>query len=162
MNGIEYCVSRDCAESPANNKAVAGKRYVTLQRNESQGRRPQMEYQAVNFKEKLSLFSELWSPRVIAQMNDYQFKLAKVAGEFVWHQHTETDEVFIVLAGELNIEFRDGVVKLAAGDLYVVPKGVEHKPVAAEECHILLVEPRGVVNTGDAGGALTAQNDVWI
>ncbi len=117
---------------------------------------------AINLRDKLSRFTEHWSPRVIAEMNDYQFKLAKVQGEFVWHRHADTDEVFIVLDGEMTLEFRDGQVALAQGEMYVVPKGVEHRPVAARECCIMLVEPRGVVNTGDAGGAYTAQNDVWV
>ncbi|QNN47934.1 cupin domain-containing protein [Thermomonas brevis] len=117
---------------------------------------------AINFEAKLVRFSEHWSPRVIAEMNDYQFKLAKFQGEFVWHSHAETDEVFIVLSGAMALEFRDGTVPLAAGEMYVVPKGVEHRPVAPQECCVLLVEPRGVVNTGDAGGAYTARNDVWV
>lgn len=117
---------------------------------------------AINFRDKLARFSEHWSPRVIAEMNDYQFKLAKVQGEFVWHCHADTDEVFIVLDGAMVLEFRDKAVPLAAGEMYVVPKGVEHRPVAVDECCIMLVEPRGVVNTGEAGGAYTAQNDVWI
>ena len=121
-----------------------------------------MEFETINFKEKLSNFDELWAPRVIAEMNDYQFKLAKVKGEFVWHDHPDTDEVFIVLAGVLNIEFRDGNVTLKPGEMFVVPKGIEHKPVAHGECAILLVEPKGVVNTGDAESDLTAQNDVWV
>lgn len=115
----------------------------------------------VNFAEKLSKFSEYWSPRVVAEMNDYQFKLVKVQGEFVWHLHHDTDEAFIVLSGELEIRFRDGRVVLGVGEMYVVPKGIEHITRAAQESHILVVEPRGVVNTGDAGGALTARNDVW-
>lgn len=117
---------------------------------------------AINLKDKLSRFSEHWSPRVIAEMNDYQFKLAKVQGEFVWHAHADTDEVFIVIEGHLTLEFRDKAVPLSAGEMYVVPKGVEHRPVATSECSIMLVEPRGVVNTGDAGGAYTARNDVWV
>ena len=121
-----------------------------------------MAYQAINFDEKLTKFSEHWSPRVIAQMNDYQFKLVKVQGEFVWHDHPDTDEVFIVLDGELGIEFRDGVVTLRSGEMYVIPKGVEHKPFAAEECKIMIVEPKGVVNTGEADSELTAANDVWV
>jgi len=95
-------------------------------------------------------------------MNDYQFKLAKVQGEFVWHAHADTDEVFIVIEGSLVLEFRDKDVPLSAGEMYVVPRGVEHRPVAVDECSIMLVEPRGVVNTGDAGGAYTAENDVWV
>ncbi len=117
---------------------------------------------AINLQHKLSLFSEHWSPRVIAEMNDYQFKLAKLLGEFVWHCHADTDEVFIILSGSLILEFRDGSVSLNAGEMYVVPKGVEHRPVAAQECCVMLVEPRGVVNTGESGGRLTAQNDVWV
>lgn len=121
-----------------------------------------MIYQPVNFHEKLDKFTDHWAPRVIAVMNDYQFKLAKIQGEFVWHSHTETDEAFVVLEGDMVIEFRDGRVELAAGEMYVVPKGVEHKPAARQECKILLIEPRGVTNTGEAGGALTAGLDVWV
>lgn len=95
-------------------------------------------------------------------MNDYQFKLVKIQGDFVWHDHKETDEVFIVLEGRMTIHFRDGRVELSAGELFVVPKGVEHKPCAVDECHMLLIEPRGVVNTGEVGGEMTAKNDVWI
>lgn len=95
-------------------------------------------------------------------MNDYQFKLVKLQGEFVWHSHADTDETFIVLAGQMGIAFHDGEVSLAAGDMYVVPRGVEHKPFAEQECHVLLIEPKGVVNTGEAESALTAANDVWI
>jgi mannose-6-phosphate isomerase-like protein (cupin superfamily) len=121
-----------------------------------------MQYDAINFAEKFRLFDELWKPRVIAEMNDYQFKLAKIQGDFVWHDHKDTDETFIVLEGTLRIDFRDGHVTLGSGEMYVVPKGVEHKPYAEEEVRILLVEPRGVRNTGDEGGELTADNDVWI
>lgn len=121
-----------------------------------------MKYEAINLAGKFSKFSEHWSPKVIAEMNDYQFKLVRLEGEFVWHDHAETDEVFIVLEGNLDIEFRDGKVTLSAGEMFVVPQGTEHRPVAKEECKIMLVEPRGVVNTGDAGGELTAENDVWV
>jgi mannose-6-phosphate isomerase-like protein (cupin superfamily) len=121
-----------------------------------------MKHSAINLSEKLQKFSDHWSPRVIAEMNDYQFKLVRILGEFVWHQHDHTDEVFIVLEGQMAIEFRDGQVDLSAGEMYVVPKGIEHRPIAHGECKIMLVEPRGVVNTGEAGGAYTAQNDVWI
>jgi len=95
-------------------------------------------------------------------MNDYQFKLVKVQGDFVWHSHTDTDEVFIVLEGEMDIDYRDGKVTIKSGEMYVVPKGVEHKPFAENECQIMIVEPRGVTNTGDAGGELTAEDGVWI
>lgn len=121
-----------------------------------------MEYSAINFRDKLALFSEYWSPKVVAQMNDYQFKLVKIQGEFVWHSHAETDDVFIVLDGEMRIELPDGRVDLKAGEMFVVPRGVEHKPVAERECMLLLVEPVGTVNTGDTGGELTAENDVWV
>jgi mannose-6-phosphate isomerase-like protein (cupin superfamily) len=121
-----------------------------------------MDYHPVNLNQKLGLFSEPWSPKIIAQMNDYHFKVAKVQGEFIWHSHPETDEVFLVLHGQLEIRFRDGSVKLNEGDMFVVPKGVEHKPVAERECHILLIEPAGTVNTGDVVSDKTAANNVWI
>ncbi len=116
----------------------------------------------INLKEKLSKFSDHWSPKIIAEMNDYQFKLVKIKGDFVWHNHDDTDEVFIVLEGEMMIEFKDETVELKEGEIFVVPKGVEHKPYSEKECKIMLVEPKGVVNTGDAGSDITAQNDVWI
>ena len=121
-----------------------------------------MKYSAVSLEEKFSKFTDKWSPKIIAQLNDYHLKLAKVQGEFVWHDHPETDEVFLVVKGHLEILFRDGKVSLNEGDLYVVPKGVEHKPVTRAECHILLIEPAGTGNTGAAGGALTAPHDAWI
>ena len=120
-----------------------------------------MEYSAINLQQKLSQFSKHWSPKIIARMNDYHFKLVKFKGDFVWHRHEDTDEVFITIEGEMAIEFRHGTVKLKAGELFVVPKGLEHKPFAENECHIMLVEPAGTLNTGDAGGALTA-DEVWI
>lgn len=121
-----------------------------------------MKLDPINIQNKLSKFSDHWSPKIIAQMNEYQFKLAKVQGEFVWHAHPETDEVFLVLKGVLDLHFRAGHVTLKEGEMYVVPKGMEHKPIANEECHILLVEPAGTVNTGDIPGDRTAPNDVWI
>ncbi len=122
-----------------------------------------MNYSSINLQEKLTKFTEHWSPKIIAQLNDYHLKLAKVQGEFVWHDHPETDEVFIVVYGHLTICFRDGKVSLSEGEMFVVPKGVEHKPVAEQECHILLIEPAGLVNTGNAiDSELTAPNDVWI
>ncbi|MDR3386429.1 MAG: cupin domain-containing protein [Rudaea sp.] len=119
-------------------------------------------YQPVNLGDKFKRFCDQWAPRVVAQMNDYQFKLVRIQGQFVWHSHADTDEVFIIVEGEMSIEFRDGRVDLKSGELFVVPRGVEHKPAAERECKIMLVEPRGVINTGEAGGALTAANDVWV
>lgn len=121
-----------------------------------------MDYQPINIQQKLAKFSEHWSPKIIAQLNDYHFKIAKIQGEFVWHDHPETDEVFLVLKGQLEIQFRDGYAVLSEGEMFVVPKGVEHKPVAAQECHILLVEPAGTLNTGEVVNERTAANDVWI
>jgi mannose-6-phosphate isomerase-like protein (cupin superfamily) len=119
-------------------------------------------YQSINFADKLSRINEQWSPRVVAELNDYQFKLVRIEGDFVWHDHPETDEAFIVLEGELRIDFRDGAVRIGPGELFVVPRGVEHKPLAAQEVKLMLIEPRGILNTGHAGGERTAQNDVWI
>ena len=116
----------------------------------------------INLKDKLSKVSEYWSPRIIAEMNDYQFKLAKIKGDFIWHDHKDTDEVFIVIEGAMSIKLRDDVIDLSEGEMCVVPKGVEHKTYAENECKVMLVEPRGVINTGDAGGVLTAANGVWI
>lgn len=118
--------------------------------------------QKINLAQKFLLFDEQWQPKVVAQMNDYQFKVVKVQGEFVWHQHDHTDETFIVVSGQLNIAFVDEVITLNSGEMIVVPKGVQHKPFAEKECQILIIEPQGVKNTGDAEGALTAKNDVWI
>jgi mannose-6-phosphate isomerase-like protein (cupin superfamily) len=120
------------------------------------------DYRPINLSDKFALIQEQWQPKVIAEMNDYQFKLAKIEGDFVWHSHADTDETFIVFSGHLRIDFRDGAVHLSPGDLYVVPKGVEHKPYADGEVQIMLIEPRGVVNTGEEGGERTAKNDVWI
>ncbi|WP_448785799.1 cupin domain-containing protein [Brucella intermedia] len=119
-------------------------------------------YQAINFSEKLEKIADLWQPRVIAEMNDYQFKVVRIKGDFVWHNHPETDETFIVLSGLLRIDFRNGAVSIGPGEMFVVPKGIEHKPFAEEEVHLLLIEPRGVLNTGHVGGNRTAQNDLWV
>jgi len=116
----------------------------------------------INIKEKLIKINEYWSPKVIAEMNNYQFKLAKVKGEFIWHSHDSTDEVFIIIDGKMNIELRDETIKLSKGEIYVVPKGVEHKPYAEKECQIMLIEPKGVVNTGKIKNKYTSPNDIWI
>ena len=121
-----------------------------------------MGYEAINFGKKFGLFAEQWQPKVIAEMNDYQFKIVRLQGDFIWHSHQDTDETFMVLDGVLRIDFRDGAVQISAGEMFVVPKGVEHKPFAEQEVKLLLIEPRGVPNTGDQGGERTAQNDVSI
>lgn len=119
-------------------------------------------HEPINFRDKFAMIHEHWSPRVIAELNDYQFKLVRLKGEFVWHKHDDTDEAFIVLDGNLVIELSHGRVQLSAGEMFVVQRGMEHRPRAQEECHVLLVEPRGVVNTGDAGGDMTAPGDRWV
>jgi mannose-6-phosphate isomerase-like protein (cupin superfamily) len=116
----------------------------------------------VDIGERLSSFTDHWSPKVVALLNDYEVKLVKVRGEFVWHDHAETDELFLVVTGRLTIRLRDGDVVLGPGQLYVVPRGVEHCPVAEEEVSLLLLEPAGVVNTGAAGGRLTAAHDTSL
>jgi mannose-6-phosphate isomerase-like protein (cupin superfamily) len=120
-----------------------------------------MPYYSINFGRKLELFEGQWQPKIIAELNDYQFKLVKLQGDFIWHEHKDTDEAFIVLEGRLRIDFRDGAVLVSAGEMFVVPRGVEHKPYAEHEVKMLLVEPRGVPNTGDAGGERTAEA-AWI
>jgi mannose-6-phosphate isomerase-like protein (cupin superfamily) len=121
-----------------------------------------MRYQPISFTEKFALFDEQWQPKVDAEMNDYQFKVVRLQGDFVWHEHRDTDEAFIVIDGNLRIDFRNGAVHLAAGEMFVVPKGVEHKPYSEKEVKLLLIEPRGVPNTGERGGERTAPNDMWI
>jgi len=121
-----------------------------------------MEYIGVNFKDKFEKFFDLWMPRIVSQFNNYHIKLVKVKGEFTWHNHTDTDEFFLVLDGSLDIHFRDGKVKLDPGEMFVVPKGMEHKPSAEKECHILLIEPAGTINTGNIVNAMTVQENIWI
>ena len=111
-----------------------------------------MNYKAINFGEKFGLFTDQWQPKVIAEMNDYQFKVVKLQGDFIWHDHKDTDETFIVIEGTLRIDFRDGGVEIGPGEMFVVPKGVEHKPFAEREVKLMLIEPRGVRNTGEEGG----------
>ena len=122
-----------------------------------------MNYYPTNINNKFELFSEQWQPKVIATMNDYEFKIAKIEGEFIWHSHKETDETFIVIKGEIEIEFRDGIVKVKEGEIFVVPAGVEHKPMSKKESQIMLIEPKGIINTGNIdSNNLTAKNDIWI
>jgi len=121
-----------------------------------------MSHGAINLGDKFAKFSDHWSPKIVARMNDYEFKLVKLRGEFVWHRHADTDEVFIVLDGEMTIHLRDGDVRLRGGEMFVVPKGVEHKPSAAAECRVMLVEPAGTLNTGDAVSDKTAAQGVWV
>lgn len=119
-------------------------------------------YRAINLADKAGIIEEQWSPRVVAELNDYQLKVVRIEGDFVWHDHPETDEAFLVLDGELRIDFRDGSVQLRPGELFVVRKGVEHKPFASGEVKLLLIEPRGTLNTGRVAGERTSANDVWI
>lgn len=116
----------------------------------------------INLAEKLALFSSHWDPKIIAELNGQHVKLVKIKGEFVWHHHEHEDELFLVVRGTFDMHYRERVVTLREGDLVVVPRGVEHRPVAAEECSILLFEPASTVNTGNAGGALTREKLGWI
>ena len=121
-----------------------------------------MSIDVLNLTQKFSLISKQWDPKIIAQLNDYQVKIAKIQGEFVWHSHPETDEIFLVIDGKLTIHLRDGDLQLEPGEMCVIPRGVEHKPAAEEECQILMVEPAGTQNTGDAGGERTVADIDWI
>ena len=116
----------------------------------------------VNLTQKASLIEQQWSPRVVAEMNDYQFKVVRIEGEFIWHSHPETDEAFLVLEGTLRIDLPEGCVYVNPGELYVVPRGVEHRTAAQGEAKLMMIEPRGVVNTGHEGGDRKALNEVWI
>lgn len=121
-----------------------------------------MNYKAINLSEKFDLIKNHWEPKNIAALNDYQFKLAKIEGDFIWHKHDDTDEAFIVVEGELRIDFRDGFVNLSKGEIYVVEKGVEHKPYAEKEVHLMLIEPSGTINTGETESNRTASDTDWI
>jgi mannose-6-phosphate isomerase-like protein (cupin superfamily) len=143
-------------------RLLSGDKLLLRRKSQMSNRRSQLQYQSINLQQKFGLFSEQWQPKVIAEMNEYQFKIGRLEGDFVWHSHEDTDEAFIVLEGNLRIDFRDGSVNIGAGELYVVRKGVEHKPYAEREVKLMLIEPRGVLNTGDQVGEKTAQNDVWI
>lgn len=112
----------------------------------------------INFNEKLDLFNDYWNPRIIAELNGQQVKLAKFKGDFVWHKHDDEDEMFYVIRGELALEFRDKTVYLKANECIVVPRGVEHRPVAIKEAHVMLFEPKSTLNTGDTNSKLTKNN----
>lgn len=116
---------------------------------------------AVSLREKFGQFTEHWSPKKIAGLNDYEIKIVKIKGEFVWHSHADTDEMFLVTKGQIRIQLRDGDVSLGPGELFVVPRGVEHCPIAEEEAEVMLIEPVGVVNTGNVGGSRTAVLEDW-
>ncbi len=116
----------------------------------------------INLKSKLELIKDYWSPKVVAELNDYQFKLAKIKDEFIWHQHNDTDEAFMVIEGNIEIELEGTTIELSEGEMFIVPKGTKHKPIARGEAHIMLIEPRDVKNTGDIKNELTAKNDIWI
>ncbi|NNM33912.1 MAG: cupin domain-containing protein [Gemmatimonadetes bacterium] len=115
----------------------------------------------MNLADRVGALEELWSPAIVARINDHEVKVARIEGEFIWHAHPETDEAFLVLRGRLRMDLRDGSVELGPGDLYVVPRGVEHRPVADSECHIAMIELAGTVNTGDAGGERTVDAKEW-
>ena len=116
----------------------------------------------INLKSKFDKFHEQWSPKIIAEMNDYQFKLVKIKNDFIWHQHEDTDEVFIVIEGKIGIEFEHETIEINEGEMIVVPKGKKHRPFAKKEAKIMLVEPKGVVNTGNIESEITAPSDQWI
>lgn len=116
----------------------------------------------ISLPDKFSSFKTQWSPKVVAQVNDYHIKIARIEGEFVWHSHPETDELFFVVRGAMTIHLREGELFLQEGELCVIPRGVEHKPAADGECHILMIEPAGTVNTGDAGGERTVDEVEWV
>ncbi len=121
-----------------------------------------MKSKGINIKQKFSKISNYWSPKILAEMNNHEIKLAKIKGDFIWHSHEKTDETFIVIEGEMEIKFHDRIIYLKEGDLFVVPKGVEHKPYAESECKIILLELKGTQNTGNKSDKLTAENDLWV
>ena len=129
---------------------------MTLKANKSRS------FNKINFKDKFSKFSQHWQPKVVANLNDYEIKLVKLKGDFVWHQHEQTDEAFFVLKGAIQIEVENHTVSLNEGEMLVVPKGVRHKPYADEEAEVMLIEPKDIRNTGNIENDLTAPNDDWI
>jgi|TARA_B100001113_G_scaffold261698_1_gene216657 mannose-6-phosphate isomerase-like protein (cupin superfamily) len=116
----------------------------------------------INLKSKFQKFTDQWSPKVIEEMNDYQFKLVKIENDFTWHKHDDTDETFLVIEGKMGIEFEDQTVELSEGEMIVIPKGKKHKPYADKEAKIMIIEPKGVTNTGDVTNDFTAENDQWV
>ena len=116
----------------------------------------------INLKSKFQKFTDQWSPKVIEEMNDYQFKLVKIENDFTWHKHDDTDETFLVIEGKMGIEFEDQTVELSEGEMIVIPKGKKHKPYADKEAKIMIIEPKGVTNTGNVVNELTSKNDQWI
>ena len=116
----------------------------------------------INLKSKFQKFTDQWSPKVIEEMNDYQFKLVKIENDFTWHKHENTDETFLVIEGKMGIEFEDETVELSEGEMIVIPKGKKHKPYADKEAKIMIIEPKGVTNTGDVTNDFTAENDQWV
>ena len=116
----------------------------------------------INFLSKFKLINDYWSPKVIAELSNYQFKLVKLKGDFVWHKHDEIDEVFIVIHGSMGIEFKDHTIFLNQGEMFIVNRTILHKPFAMNECKVLIIEPKGVINTGDVECDYTSENDVWI
>tara|TARA_Y100000588_G_C14051886_1_gene837599 strand:+ start:519 stop:878 length:360 start_codon:yes stop_codon:yes gene_type:complete len=116
----------------------------------------------INLKSKFQKFTDQWSPKVIEEMNDYQFKLVKIENDFTWHKHEDTDEAFFVIEGKMGIELEDETIELNEGEMIVIPKGKKHKPYANKEAKIMLIEPKGVTNTGDISNDFTAENDQWI
>ena len=116
----------------------------------------------INLKSKFQEFADQWSPKVIEEMNDYQFKLVKIENDFTWHKHEDTDETFLVIEGKMGIEFEDQTVELSEGEMIVIPKGKKHKPYADKEAKIMIIEPKGVTNTGDVTNDFTAENDQWV
>ena len=116
----------------------------------------------INLKSKFQKFTDQWSPKVIEEMNDYQFKLVKIENDFTWHKHENTDETFLVIEGKMGIEFEDETVELSEGEMIVIPKGTKHRPFADKEAKIMIIEPKGVTNTGDVINDFTAENDQWV
>jgi len=116
----------------------------------------------INLKSKFQKFTDQWSPKVIEEMNDYQFKLVKIENDFTWHKHDNTDETFLVIEGKMGIEFEDQTVELSEGEMIVIPKGKKHKPYADKEAKIMIIEPKGITNTGDVTNDFTAENDQWV